>query len=322
MITLFDTSIASKNIGDFIIMDAVREQLSCIIPFEHMVTLPTHDYIGKEGRRILNQSDYALVGGTNLLSSHLLNYMQWKLHFKDLFYLNKAVLMGVGWWQYQSSPDKYSKVIWNQILNNEMLHSVRDSFTEKMLLKMGVTNVINTSCSTMWNLTPEHCRGIKHSKADSVIATLTDYNQDRDADLSFMNCLLDNYSDVYFWPQGTGDIHYFQSLLTSLNREVKLLNPNLESLNKALLAGNVDYIGTRLHAGIRALQYKVRTVIIGIDNRAIEKSHDFNLTVLDRKEIDGLNSLININIKTEINLPIENINAWKSQFTSKTANLK
>jgi polysaccharide pyruvyl transferase WcaK-like protein len=248
--------------------------------------------------------------------------MQWKVHFRDLFYLNKAVLMGVGWWQYQDSPDKYSKVIWNQILNKEMLHSVRDSFTEKMLIKMGVTNVINTSCSTMWNLTPEHCREINNSKADSVIATLTNYNQDRDADLSFMNCLLDNYSNVYFWPQGTGDIHYFQSLLTSLKGDVKLLNPNLESLNKTFLAGNIDYIGTCLHAGIRSLQYKVRTIIIGIDNRAIEKSHDFNLTVLDRKKIDGLNSLININIKTEINLPIENINTCKSQFTQNASNLK
>ncbi|WP_163131645.1 polysaccharide pyruvyl transferase family protein [Agarivorans sp. Alg241-V36] len=314
MITLFDTSIASKNVGDFIIMDAVNEQLANIIPFEQIVTLPTHDTFGREGRRVLNLSEYSIVGGTNLLSSHLLRYQQWKFGAKDLLTLNHAVLMGVGWWQYQNSPDLYSRTVWNRVLNKKMLHSVRDSFTEKQLSKMGIKNVINTSCSTMWGLTPEHCKKINQSKSNNVVVTLTDYNRDPNADLKLINCLLDNYSEVSFWPQGSGDVSYFESLHSLFKRNVTLLNPSLTCLNNALSNADVDYVGTRLHAGIRALQYKKRTIIIGIDNRAIEKSIDFNLTVLKRTDIEKLNALINKEIETKIRIPFENIQTWKSQF--------
>ena len=58
------------------------------------------------------------------------------------------------------------------------------------------------------------------------------------------------------------------------------------------MSENIDYVGTRLHAGIRALQHKKRTIIIGIDNRAIEKAKDFNLTVIDRKNIKNNGSSI------------------------------
>jgi polysaccharide pyruvyl transferase WcaK-like protein len=314
VITLFDTSIASENIGDFIIMDAVKEQLSSIIPDKQIVTLPTHDTFGRDGRRLLNISEYSLVGGTNLLSSHLCKYKQWKFSKRSLNSLNHAVLMGVGWWQYQNSPDLYSKLTWNRVLHKNMLHSVRDSYTEKQLYKMGIKNVINTSCPTMWNLTAEHCGQIRSSKGNSVVVTLTDYNQDRDADLKLINCLLDNYAEVSFWPQGSNDINYFQSLYSLFKREVKLLNPNLFALNAALTHSGVDYVGTRLHAGVRALQYKVRSIIIGIDNRATEKARDFNIIVLDRKKIKELNYLINKPIINDIQLPLENIKTWKSQF--------
>ena len=39
---LFDTSIASSNVGDYIIMDAVKEQLSKIDNLPQIVSLPTH----------------------------------------------------------------------------------------------------------------------------------------------------------------------------------------------------------------------------------------------------------------------------------------
>ncbi|MBU2869373.1 polysaccharide pyruvyl transferase family protein [Colwellia sp. E2M01] len=314
LVTLFDTSIATENVGDFIIMDAVREQVDKIVPTKQIITLPTHDYIGKEGRRLLRASEYSLVGGTNLLSSNLLKYQQWKFRLSDINYLNNSILMGVGWWQYQNTPNYYTRKVWNKVLHKDMIHSVRDEYTKNQLLKMGIKNVLNTSCATMWNLTPEHCSQIKTMKGDTVVLTLTDYNQVPEKDIKLVNTLLKNYSTVYFWPQGSGDIQYLQSIYSSFSRDVSILNPNLESLNNALCQPDVDYIGTRLHAGIRALQLKVRTVIIGIDNRALEKSRDFNLEVIDRTQIDDLDALINQEIRADIKLPEDNINKWKAQF--------
>ena len=79
---------------------------------------------------------------------------------------------------------------------------------------------------------------------------------------------------------------------------------------------NLDFIGTRLHAGIRALQKFRRTIILGIDNRATEKSKDFNLKVLQRDDIDKLNGIINNDFRTEININETNIKKWKDQFKS------
>lgn len=314
LVTLFDTSIASENIGDFIIMDAVREHLDDICLSQHIVTLPTHDYIGSEGRRLLSASEFSLVGGTNLLSSNLRKYQQWKFRLGDLRCLNKAVLMGVGWWQYQGYADAYSSVIWRRVLNKNMLHSVRDSFTEKQLVKIGVKNVVNTSCPTMWNLTSEYCSSIPKVKGVQAVFTLTDYNQDPELDVKLIKTLMENYEELYFWPQGSRDVCYFKEITSRLQCNIVILPSNLQALNSVLSKPGIDYIGTRLHAGIRALQYKVRAIIIGIDNRAAEKANDFNIVVLNRKEIKKLDSLINSNIHTEIILPFEKIREWKSQF--------
>ena len=73
-------------------------------------------------------------------------------------------------------------------------------------------------------------------------------------------------------------------------------------------------MGTRLHGGIRALQKQVRCVILGVDNRAKEKEKDFRIKVIDRNEVEKLSELINSSFKTEIEIPIDEINRWKSQF--------
>ncbi|MNH06582.1 Polysaccharide pyruvyl transferase [compost metagenome] len=311
---LFDTSIASSNVGDFIIMDAVKEQLSKIDTLPQFVSLPTHDSFGKEGRNLLSQSEISIVGGTNLLSSHFLKYKQWRFKYMDLPWLSNCVLMGVGWWQYQATPDIFTSLVWKHVLHKQMLHSVRDSFTESQLKSIGIDNVINTGCPTMWNLTPEHCDAISVSKSNAVVFTLTDYNQDRNSDLKLISALKNSYQDIYFWPQGSGDIAYFETLPREAVGEIKMLTPHLHSLNAMLVSGKIDYVGTRLHAGIRALQRKVRSLIIGIDNRAIEKSKDFGLPVLPRDNIDRLGDLLCSPIHLDIRLPEENILMWKKQF--------
>ena len=48
---------------------------------------------------------------------------------------------------------------------------------------------------------------------------------------------------------------------------------------------NIDYVGTRLHGGMRALQHEKRTIILGIDNRAIELNKDYNIPVIEQKNL-------------------------------------
>ena len=44
----------------------------------------------------------------------------------------------------------YTAHIYKRILSSEFMHSVRDSFTEEQLRSVGINNVINTGCPTMW----------------------------------------------------------------------------------------------------------------------------------------------------------------------------
>ena len=63
------------------------------------------------------------------------------------------------------------------------------------------------------------------------------------------------------------------------------------------------------------LPYLKRSIIIAVDNRAIEISNDTNLPSVKRENIkDELENLIVSDFKTEIKLPMENIKRWKSQF--------
>ena len=313
-IMIFDTSVVSDNIGDFIIMDSVNKELKKLFTKDMFFYSFTHEKISKATYKLNNISDYSFIGGTNLLSSNMDRYNQWKINVIDSFFIKDIILMGVGWWQYQTKPNFYTKYLLNKILHKNMIHSVRDSYTESMLKSIGITNVINTGCPTMWELTLEHCRNIPCEKAENVVFTLTDYNKDFLNDQKLINILLRNYKKVYFWPQGSRDLEYLYTLNNF--EKITILGGNLSSYDKLLDDFNIslDYIGTRLHAGIRALQKSRRTIILAIDNRAAEKSKDFNLKVLPRNQIEKLERLLRSKFITEIYINEENINKWKSQF--------
>jgi hypothetical protein len=168
----------------------------------------------------------------------------------------------------------------------------------------------------MWGLTSEHCKAIPIEKSENVVFTLTDYRADFSNDKLLLEILIQSYKKIYFWPQGSHDLVYLVSLDVDILKKVKLISPNLLSYDNCLKKDeSIDYIGTRLHAGIRAMQFKRRAVIIGVDNRAIEKKIDFNLTVVDRKDIKTkLKDVLVANIVNDINLPLRNIDKWKSQF--------
>lgn len=315
---IFNPAISSLNLGDHVISEGVKKQINPIIQDHFVIEVSTHLPISRMYMRHLKDSDYKFVAGSNLMRGKMNRiFRQWDIRLDQNDLVNNSILVGVGWWQYGDDPNLYTKRMYNSILSENYIHSVRDEYTKNQLLKVGIKNVINTSCATMWDLTEEKISEISPDKQKNVVFTLTDYNKDKINDAKFIEILKKNYESVYFWPQGTGDSDYIKELTSNLDG-IKLINPNLDSYKNILNSPSIDYVGTRLHAGIKALQEDVRSIIIGIDNRALEKKKDFNLTVLNRENIEGLEDLINNKLQMEVIIPEKNITEWKSQFEQVT----
>lgn len=313
-ILLFDTAEGSDNVGDEIIMDYCQHQLLKIIRNPYFINkVPTHLEIGKKAYRFNKEASYSIVCGTNILKTSIIFNRGWHLSMRDMLHLKNLCLMGAGWGNYNNyNSDPYTVWAYHKILSSKLLHSVRDSYTEKRLRSIGFKNVINTACPTMWNLTPDFCEKITEEKSDSVVTALTCYKQDREKDITMLKILHNYYYQIYFWPQQSEDVDYLYSL--QLDIPIKILPPVLSTYDRLLNEVKVDFIGSRLHGGIRALNHTRRTLIIGVDNRAVEIHKDTNLPVLDRNNIEQLESWINGKQGININLPIDNILKWKSQF--------
>ncbi|MDD5247873.1 MAG: polysaccharide pyruvyl transferase family protein [Rhodocyclaceae bacterium] len=313
-ILVFDTSVATENLGDLIILDAVRSHLRGLFPGSYFSNTSTHEVIGRLSYRLNRIADYSFVAGTNLLCSNMDSYNQWKINLFDALFIRNIILMGVGWWQYQKDPNFYTQFLYKIVLHKKILHSVRDGYALNKLRAAGFQNVINTGCPTTWDLTPGFCSGMPRTKAEDVVFTLTDYNRNNELDKKLIATLRRHYLKVYYWPQGAGDLEY----LGSLGSEgIKSLNPSLEAYDQLLASSNsLDYVGTRLHAGIRALQHKRRSIILAVDNRATEMHKDINLPVVQRTDVTKLVRMIKGAWDPEIRINEEAILSWKAQFIS------
>ena len=122
----FDPSMISENAGDDIIMKYVNRILKKIWPDDFIVHVPTHDYMGHQGRYFCSQSSTRIVCGTNILTSDMRKTKMWSVGLRDIPYVEGSVLLGVGWREYEREPDLYTKWFWNRILSKNLFHSVRD----------------------------------------------------------------------------------------------------------------------------------------------------------------------------------------------------
>lgn len=311
--SVFDTSVLSYNIGNDIIMDAVYKQLDSLFPSDSIVRLPIED-ISTQTRKYNRLSQYSFVGGTNVLNGDLRKYRQWDLNIHNALILKNVVLLGCGWLRYEDfNSTKYTKWVLNRILSKDIIHSVRDNYTLIKCMELGLkdTKFVNTGCPTLWELTPELISRIPLKKSDAVVFTITDYYPNKKRDSALIKTLKELYDKIYFFPQGTSDIKYLTEL--GVIQDISILTPRLRTLDDILATG-VDYVGTRLHAGIRALQHRCRSLIIGIDNRAKEMSRDFSLPVLPEEDIELLRDRLIGESRLQLNIPWKNIVLWKSQF--------
>lgn len=180
-----------------------------------------------------------------------------------------------------------------------------------MLESAGIKNVINTGCPTMWDLTDIKANDIPTTKSDNALLMLTDYSKNIDLDKKLIQLLITNYKKVYVWPQGRNDKEY----LCDLGFSGIFLDHSLPAFD-AFLDSKIsfDYIGTRLHGGIRCILNKKRSLILEVDNRAKEIAKDTGLPTISRADFDYIKHWIAQGSVTKINIDAVPIEQWKQQF--------
>ncbi|WP_117236265.1 polysaccharide pyruvyl transferase family protein [Vibrio maerlii] len=313
VICRFDTGISSLNLGDEIINGSAETQLRKVFSSEQFFDVSSHNGVSGKSIYFANNCRLRLVCGSNLLRRNLLRSGNWDISPLDIARLTPLTLMGVGWFRYSSTPDFLTQALYRQLFSSRYTHSVRDEYTKVKLEQCGVKEVLNTGCPTIWPLNPEHCQSIPRLIAENVVFTLTDYSPNIERDQALIDVLKSTYKDIYFWPQGSGDLLYLNQLSTS---GISILPASLESYDDLLVSDiEVDFVGTRLHAGIRALQHRRRAKIVAIDNRAIEKHKDFNIPIILPNQIGReMQAGLQEPITTDIRLPQKEIDLWLGQF--------
>lgn len=261
---LLDTAMGSENSGDHVIMDAC----GCIADQIFGAALPhvaTH-YYSKELE--MYPEHVKLLCGTNILYTHMADQQQWALA-ERLGNNRNVVLFGVGMSDIgvDDAIDAYTKKFYKTLLSDEYLHSVRDEMTKKRLNSIGIANVLNTACPTMWSLTPSKQLEISSKRSKNVVTSITDYCFDAERDRKMLELLSSEYEKVTIWVQGSHDVDWCLDQIADLT-QFNVIGPNIEDLNRVIETEEFDYVGTRLHAGIRCLNGGHRSLIIAIDNRA------------------------------------------------------
>lgn len=320
---ILDTSIASANKGDDIIMECVRKELAPILAHSFELTVPTH-VSAFHWYQVLRNSlalqrykncRLKFVGGTNLLVKNLLtHYPQWNINLFNYQPYQGSILVGVGAGAGEKT-NTYTRYIYRKLLNSEICHSVRDERTKLFLESIGI-KAVNTGCATMWMLTPEFCRTIPTQKADNVVFTLTARTDADPKDQRLIDILTSHYNEVYYWVQGETDLEYLRRFECIDN--IKIVAPTVRAYHEILLRDDIEYVGTRLHAGVYAMRHAKRAIILVIDERAREINKSNNLNCLEKEQIDELPKYIESSFKTEIRMPYDKIAQWKSQFEEYT----
>jgi len=305
-VCLLDTSLASLNLGDQIIVDSCMPFISknC----EIVSVLPTHRLPNSEEYRAANTlgPDVMLFLGTNVLSGNAFRLKQWPVNRRlRNFIAGRTVMMGVGWWSDQSSEfTSQTLKFYREIAMRGVPWSVRDLATLHKMESIGVEAVF-TGCPTTWNLS-NFSTPVAGAK---IVSTLTSYRRNRKVDREWVKSLM-SQCEVFWWPQSVADTSYMVSI--GVPRE-RILSVDVRVLRHVLLNWAEGYLGTRLHAGILALQLGVPTAVIQVDNRTRELGQDQSIpTVL--RDSEEIAKLLGNPKSGSIFVPETQINSWLEQL--------
>lgn len=306
MIGILDTASHSNNLGDRIIMNA------CETVFEELgiwprLSLATHKSWSLSEIKNATQAKYWILCGTNALNSHHFFKFrsQWRLNLVHAAALRQKVIgLGLGWWQYQPKIDAPTAALYKFIFKRDFTHSMREKYSVDKFSQIGLFSD-NTSCPTLWNVGNEF-----ESRTDGIIFSLTYYRKNYKRDLHLYKLLKGYYGRVIFFAQSSEDLIY----LKKLDIRPDLVLTTINEFQQYLSIG-YGYCGTRLHAGIFALQSGRDAHIVAVDNRSVELSRDSNLSLIEEKDLFQ-NHFDFMKVKTKIRLPIQTIQKFKDDLVS------
>lgn len=320
---IFDTAVGSSNNGDEIIMDSIYKQMKDIFNSGYSSRLATHiNNFGflqmlRNGMKVkyYKSADWKFICGTNLIQQHRIGKInpQWIITLSNIPIYKNCILIGAGATDGSLKLDYLARFLYSKVISREYIHSVRDMQAKMLLDSLGVKSV-NTGCPTLWGLSSEHCKTIPRRKADNCVISVSGYVDliDRKNDQLLVDIINENYKKKYIWIQTTEDEKYFDSL-KNVGNFYKIYS--LPSYSKILSSGNIDYVGSRLHGGVYALQHRVRSFIICVDHRAKGFHENNNIPALEREDTFAkLENMINDELIVDIRLNEKNINLFKSQF--------
>lgn len=319
-IVLFDPSIRSLNLGDRIIMDSAEKELAGITRNRFTLKCATHAPVvtfyqntrRNPRMRFYDEAKYKFICGSNLLWRRMLiPRPTFNINPFNCMPYEGSILLGVGSDSGSKSLDGYTKRLYRKILSREFIHSTRDNKTKAIVESLGL-RAINTGCPTMWGFTPNFCESIPLQKADNVVFTLTDYSRDPQHDKEMIRTLKHRYDKVYMWLQGAFDEEYLDQL--DERNGVSLVAPSLRAFADVLNTESIEYVGTRLHAGMYALQHRCRTVIVIVDNRVRSIRETYGINCIEREDIGGLDEMISADIPTCMKIDEAAIDLWRGQF--------
>lgn len=313
----------SDNLGDVVIYRAIAREFDRLFPGRKTVRISSHEPLGPHHYADMNASGLLFLGGSNLLSSDVLAYNQWNFTRDPEAYSNPgfsgAILFGIGWWQYQDPATPFTQEFYRRILSGRWIHSVRDAYTQGRLREAGIANVVNTGCPSMWGLDGRVADRTTGWTRDCLFM-LTDYYKNPDDDDALLCMAADHFpGTITMFPQGTGDIEYLTTLRSfgTLAHRICILPHSLDALERFLATEKVTYFGTRLHGGITALNHGVPSLILGVDNRAIEKSRSFNLPVIPRHDRPAISKWLEGRLTfPPITVPVGEVETFLGQFRS------
>ena len=322
-ILICDTALCSANLGDEIILDSIYQNMDEIFSQGTTMRIATHvenfNFLQmlrrNEKVRFCQNADWKFICGSNLLTQKKIGKIngQWMINPVNASVYSNSIFVGVGATKGNIKMDAYATMLYKKVLSKTFYHSVRDNQSKKMVESLGC-KAINTGCPTLWGLTPEVCEQIPVHKAKNCVLTVSGFPNQRsfDEDARMLSIILKNYDKVWAWIQTIADEEYLKTLP---GNESIIRIYTLKAYRDVLKQGDVDYIGTRLHGGVFALQNGVRSLVISIDHRADGFHKSNNLPILKRANItDGLEEIINNDLRTEIYLDQKSIARFKDQF--------
>lgn len=321
-ILMFDTAIGTFNQGDDIILDSAQAGMETLFNNNFVMRLGTHvsnlslyHYLRNSNKmQFADNCDYKFIMGTNLLTSDVIRTIgQWPIGPISKRLYRNSIMMGVGITQSNRELTFYTKALYRDILRRDIAHSVRDEESKALLESVGGIQVIDTGCPTLWKLTPDVCANIPVNKARNAVITVSGQKkyQNPERDQMLIDVVERNYDKIYIWIQTYEDEGYFQSLKHT--KDITYIY-SLRQYGEICDNGNVDYVGTRLHGGIYAMQHGVRSVIVEIDHRAKGFKEINNINTIARDELEGLEDYMNSPIRTEVHLREKDIKEWMGQF--------